>query len=252
MGYSKFMFESSSPLKHLVEFQGILKNYKPSLEILDILHDTKFVLLAAPTAAGRNTIIKNLIMTGKYHYVVSDTTRRPRINNGVPEMNGNEYWFKSEEEFLAGLKNGSYVEAAIIHNQQVSGICLDELRKASQMGTIAITDIDIHGCDTVKSFSDTTIPVFILPPSFPEWMRRLDGRGAMDPQEKRRRLASAAEEIELALRRSYFKFIVNWDLRVTVDQLHGHIISGDFGEFEQVEAHKHAQQLLADLGDYLQ
>ncbi len=245
------MFEQPLLLTHLNEFQRILKTYKPSLELLDLLHDNKFVLLSAPTAAGRNTIIRNLIMTGKYYYVVSDTTRRPRINNGIPETNGNEYWFKTEVEFLQGLKNGAYVEAAIIHNQQVSGVSLEELRKASQTGTIAITDIDIHGCDTIKSYSDATIPVFILPPAFPEWMRRLDGRGAMDPQEKRRRLTSAAEEIELALQRSYFKFIVNWDLRVTVDALHQHIATGEFGELEQANAHTHAEQLLSDLSTYL-
>lgn len=245
------MFDSNSPLKHLSEFQRILKTYKPSLELLDLLHDNKFVLLSAPTAAGRNTIIKNLIMTGKYYYVVSDTTRRPRINNGIPETSGNEYWFKSEEEFLQGLKNGAYVEAAIIHNQQVSGVSLEELRKAAQTGTIAITDIDIQGCDTIKSYSDATIPVFILPPAFPEWMSRLDGRGAMDPEEKRRRLISAAQEIELALQRSYFRFIVNWDLRVTVEQLHEHITTDQFGELEQANAHTHAEQLLADLSSYL-
>lgn len=245
------MFDSNSPLKHLNEFQRILKTYKPSLELLDLLHDNKFVLLSAPTAAGRNTIIKNLIMTGKYYYVVSDTTRRPRINNGIPETSGNEYWFKSEEEFLQGLKNGAYVEAAIIHNQQVSGVSLAELRKAAQTGTYAITDIDIQGCDTIKSYSDATIPVFILPPAFPEWMSRLDGRGAMDPEEKRRRLISAAQEIELALQRSYFRFIVNWDLRVTVEQLHEHITTDQFGELEQANAHTHAEQLLADLSSYL-
>ncbi len=245
------MFDSNSPLKHLNDFQRVLKTYKPSLELLDLLHDNKFVLLSAPTAAGRNTIIKNLIMTGKYYYVISDTTRLPRINNGIPERSGEEYWFKSEEEFLQGLKNGAYVEAAIIHNQQVSGVSLAELRRASQTGTIAITDIDIQGCDTIKSYSDATIPVFILPPAFPEWMSRLDGRGAMDPEEKRRRLISAAQEIELAMQRSYFKFIVNWDLRVTVEQLHEHIISGQFSELEQANAHTHAEQLLADLSAYL-
>jgi guanylate kinase len=245
------MFDSNSPLKHLGDFQRVLKTYKPSLELLDLLHDNKFVLLSAPTAAGRNTIINNLIMTGKYYYVISDTTRLPRINNGIPERSGEEYWFKSEEEFLQGLKNGAYVEAAIIHNQQVSGVSLAELRRASQTGTIAITDIDIQGCDTIKSYSDATIPVFILPPAFPEWMSRLDGRGAMDPEEKRRRLISAAQEIELAMQRSYFKFIVNWDLRVTVEQLHEHIISGQFSELEQANAHTHAEQLLADLSAYL-
>lgn len=246
------MSEPYSPLRYLSEFQRVLKTYKPSLEILDLLQETKFVLLSAPTAAGRNTIIRNLIMTGKYCYVISDTTRRPRINNGIPERSGEEYWFKTEEEFLQGLKNGAYIEAAVIHNQQVSGISLDEMRRATSSGMVAITDIDIHGCDNIKSYSDTTVPVFVLPPDFNEWMKRLDGRGVMEPAEKRRRLISAAEEIQLALERSYFKFIINWDLRLTVEELHQHIISGNFGAAEQTAAHTHAQQLLEDLSNFLQ
>jgi len=246
------MSPTGSPLTYLSEFQHILKNYKPSLEILDILKTTKFVLLSAPTAAGRNTIIKNLIMTGKYYYVVSDTTRRPRVNNGILERNGEEYWFKTEEEFLQGLKNGSYIEAAIIHNQQVSGISMREIRTAGESNKIAITDIEIHGCDNVKSFSDTTIPIFVLPPDFNEWMKRLDGRGAMDPGEKHRRLISAAEEIQLALQRSYFKFIINWDLHLTVEALHQHISNDTFAIAEQEAARAHAEQLLVDLEQFLQ
>ncbi len=241
------MFTAESPLEHLHEFQAILKNYRPSLEILDLLQTTQLVLLVAPAAAGRNTIIRNLIMTGKYRFLVSDTTRRPRINNGVPERNGEEYWFKSEQEFLYGLRSTAYIEAAIIHRQQVSGISLQELRTAATTRQIAITDVDIQGCDSIKSYSDTTIPVFILPPSFDEWMRRLDGRGLMDPTEKQRRLISAVEEIQVALDRSYFKFIINWDLRKTVEELHESIIARTFAETKQATARAHAEQLLNDL-----
>jgi guanylate kinase len=111
--------------------------------------------------------------------------------------------------------------------------------------------MDIHGCDTIKSYSDTTIPVFILPPQFDEWMRRLDGRGAMDPAEKHRRLTSAAEEIQLALERAYFKYVINWELKVTIEELHEHIQSRTFGDAEQNAAKSHAHQLLQDLENYL-
>jgi guanylate kinase len=241
------MFNTKSPLKNLAEFERILKNYRPSLELLDLLHGNKLVVVAGPSASGRNTLINSLIMTGKYTFLVSDTTRLPRINNGVPETNGKEYWFKNEEEFLHGLKNTAYVEAAIIHNQQVSGISLNELRKAYISRTIGITDVDIQGCDSIKSLSDSAVPIFVLPPDFAEWMQRLDHRGVMGPDEKRRRLISAAQEIELALNRSYFKFIVNYDLRYTAEQLHDHIINDNFGDKEQSNAHKHAKQLLLDL-----
>lgn len=245
------LHNTPSPLKHLAEFERELKNYKPNLELLDLLHTTKLVVVSGPTASGRNTIINRLIMTGKYYFLVSDTTRRPRINNGIPEKNGEEYWFKSEEEVLHGLKNGAYIEPAIIHKQQVSGMPLSELRIASQQGRIAITDAEIQGCDSIKSYSDTAIPVFVLPPDFPEWMRRLDSRGDMAADEKIRRLTSAINEIETALSRSYFKFIINWDLRRTVEVLHENILANKFNEEEQVHAHDHAKQLLQDIAKYL-
>ena len=246
------MFNTESPLRLLHDFEKALRDYKPSLEILDLLQSTKLVLLVAPSAAGRNTLIKNLIMTGRYYFLVSDTTRRPRINDGVPERSGVEYWFKSEEEVLQGLKNGAYIEAAIIHNQQVSGISFSELRNAASSNMVAITDIEIKGCDNIHEYSDTMVPIFVLPPNFDEWMRRLEGRGAMDPAEKRRRLTTATEEIQLALERPYFKFVINWDIKLTVEEIHEHVISGNFGSAEQISAHTHAQQLLNDLHSYLQ
>lgn len=244
--------KDGNSLKQIHLIEDILKNYRPNGRIIDLLNDTKLVLLSAPTAAGRNTMIKQLIMTGKYHYLVSDTTRMPRVNNGVIERNGSEYWFKSEQEFMQGLKNGNYVEAAIIHDQQLSGINIDELHKAYDSQKIAITDIDIHGCDSIVHLSNSVMPVFILPPDFEEWMNRLDGRGKMDAIEKKRRIKSAAKEIRLALQRSYFKFIVNWDLRIAVEELHEHIISKKFNETEQKIDILHARKLLNDLELYLQ
>jgi guanylate kinase len=91
----------------------------------------------------------------------------------------------------------------------------------------------------------------VLPPDFIEWMKRLDGRGVMDPAEKRRRLMSAAEEIQHALQRNYFKFIINWDLKLTLEELHQHILTKSFGEAEQQAARGHAQQLLIGIDKWL-
>ena len=198
---------SAHPLANLQAFKDILKDYKPNQSILTLLQKHSFVLLAAPSAAGRNTVIRHLLQTGKYYFVISDTTRKPRKNNGVLETNGVEYWFKTEDKFLDGLNSGNYVEAALIHNQQVSGINVNELKHAASNHTIPITDVDIQGCDTIMNLSKHVVPVFILPPKFDEWMRRLDSRGEMLQEEKRRRLQSAVEEINFALGRKYFKFL---------------------------------------------
>lgn len=238
-------------LRHVPEFQKILKDYRPSIEIIDLLNQIRVVLLVAPAASGRNTVIKNLIMTGKYYYLVSDTTRKPRINDGVPERNGVEYWFRSEDDMLYGLRRGEYIEASIIHGQQVSAVSIHELRKAVGYKLIAVTDIDIQGCDYLQHYVSTVDNIFLLPPNFEEWMRRMDGRGLMDASEKHRRLESAEREITAALQRPYFKYVINWDLRSTTEQLHEEIIGGVFDESRQNEALQHANDLLQRLHEEL-
>src|SRR5580765_4863377 len=129
-------------LKHYAEFKEVLETYHISDSAKNTLDDLTLVLLLGPTSGGRNTIMKHQLQTGNYTYIVSDTTRAPRINDGVLETSGNEYWFRTEEEVLADLKAGQFLEAELIHDQQVSGISMRELEKARAQNKIAITDVD--------------------------------------------------------------------------------------------------------------
>ena len=196
-------------LTRIAEFRKILDGYHLSKTTLLTLSQTKLVLIIGPTSSGRNTRIKRLLKTGDYHYVVSDTTRQPRINDGILEQNGREYWFRTENEILTDLKEGKYLEAAIIHNQQVSGISVRELEKARDEGKIAITDADIAGAASAIKYKPDTIVIFLLPPNFDEWQRRIKHRGEMLPEEFKRRMQSACREFEVALSNDYFRFVIN-------------------------------------------
>ncbi len=206
-------------LVHIAEFESALQDYHLSKTALQTLSQTKLVILVAPTSSGRNTIIWQLLKTGDYHFIVSDTTRKPRINDGVPERDGHEYWFRTEQEMLDDIRGGKYLEAAIIHNQQVSGISVRELQKATDEGKIAITDTDISGADNATKYKPDTIAIFVLPPSFDEWQRRIEHRGSMDPAEFRRRMESACKEFERALKRDYYYFIINDSIEHSVEQV---------------------------------
>jgi guanylate kinase len=196
-------------LKHIDEFRNALVDYHLSKFALQSLSQTKLVLLVATTSSGRNTIIRELLKTGNYHYVVSDTTRAPRTNDGIPEQPGKEYWFRSEEEVLQDLKTGLYLEAAIIHDQQVSGISVRELELARDEDKIAITDIEVIGAENSKKYKHDVICIFVLPPSFEEWQSRLKHRGEMTPPEFKRRMESACAEFETALSHDYYQFVIN-------------------------------------------
>lgn len=236
-------------LKKQKQFDSLLRNYHPHLDIFSSQY--RLVILVSVTGGGRNTIIKELLKTNKYHYLVSDTTRKPRINLGISEVNGREYWFKSEEEFIEGLEKGQYLEAAIIHNQQVSGINISEIENANKDNKIPITDIEIEGAKSLLKKKIEVTAIFLLPPSFKQWMERLDRRGSLGTDEKRRRLNSALKELEYAIKSDSFFFISNDDLKETVEVVDKFITQGDPSICNQEIVREKAKILLQELKSYL-
>ncbi len=206
-------------LNHLSEFEKALQNYHVGAEARRILDATKLAILVGPSSSGRNTIINELLATGGYQFLISDTTRPPRINNGKLEQNGVEYWFKSEEDMLAELKRGEFLEAEIIHGQQVSGTSVYELEKTHNNHKIALADVDIGGAQNIIAAKPDTAAILVLPPSFEEWHRRLRGRGAMTADEYRRRAQTALKIFSAPLEYDFFKIVINDDLEEAVHEV---------------------------------
>ena len=69
------------------------------------------------------------------------------------EQNGVEYYFVSESEFMDGLKRGEYLEAEVIHNQQISGISLKELRRVKEAGKIGVNEVGRLGAQNIQQAS---------------------------------------------------------------------------------------------------
>lgn len=241
----------TNTLEHLADFQKILKDYHISQAGKKLLAKMKLVLLVGPSSAGRNTIINALVETNAYRYLVSDTTRKPRVNNGILEQNGVEYWFRNEAEILDDLKNGEFLEAAIIHNQQVSGISLRELNQSLREEKIAVTEIETVGMRKIHELKPDSFAFFVAPPTFEVWMKRMDGRGKMPEVEKRRRMESAAQEFEAALTHDYYTFIINDEFEHSVERIHGYVIEGLHDLEYQEHGRTVIEKLLVDTQAYL-
>lgn len=184
-------------LAHLQEFQTILASYRPHLSD-SLVKNVRMTLMIGPSATGRDTITKKLIESKDFYYIASDTTRHPRENDGIMETHGVEYWFRSEEEFLADLQEGKLLEAEVIHGQQVSGISLRELHKVNESGRIGITNVELN-ITHIMALLPNAVGILVLPPSFEEWMKRLNGRGQMNQAEMVRRLKTAAKIFHLGV-----------------------------------------------------
>lgn len=196
-------------LHNIEQFKAVLNNYAPSDADRKLLNNIDLVIFLGVTGAGRNTIINHLVDTGRYHFIISDTTRPPKVRNGQLERNGVQYFFRSEQAMLSDLLAGKFLEAEIIHNQQVSGISIRELKRAVTSGKIPVNEVDIGGTANILKAKPDTRMFFIVPPSYEVWIERLTKREVMSRQELDNRLATAVTILRQALTGNHFRFVIN-------------------------------------------
>ncbi len=154
-------------------------------------------VVSAPSGAGKTTLCDALRQTPDFVYSVSCTTRPPRAG----EIEGEDYQFISEPDFLARVRAGEFLEHAKVH-EHYYGTLRKPLVANLQNGVDVLIDVDIQGAAAIRAFDDPTIraalcDVFIMPPDLDELRRRLTKRGTETPQQIESRIVTAAREMEL-------------------------------------------------------
>lgn len=231
------------------EHARLVTGYKISQEAIDLVRQTPIVLLVGVSGAGKDTIKRHLLKTGKYHHIVSHTTRAPRENGGVMEQDGVDYHFIDLAQAEEMLQNGEFIEANV-YSGNLYGTSVSEIRQAKAENRIAITDLEVQGVAEYKALSPNVIAAFILPPDYTEWQRRLHeryGAAGADPADIARRMQTAITELEEALRQPYYHFVVNEDLDKAVKAVDS--IAHHHNEFTTVDRNfrEWAERLLHDL-----
>ena len=206
-------------LIHKQEFIRLLANYHLSAKGAELVSQIQLVLLTGPTASGRNTVINELVKQGGYHFLVSDTTRQPRINDGKLESDGVEYHFRCETDMIEDIKKGAYLEVELIHGVQVSGISLRELEAAKTAGLIPINDVDLGGLMNITRIKPDTVGIILLPSSFDSWLERLKNRGVMSQDEMMKRMGTGLRIYLTTAQTAGTAVIVNDDLETAVKEV---------------------------------
>lgn len=181
----------------------------------DSAHSTggRLIVLTGPTAVGKGTVEAALLAKHPEVWVsVSATTREPRPG----EVNGVNYWFMSEAEFVRKEQEGKFLETAVVHGMAHYGTPLQPVLDHLAANTPTILEIDLQGARRVKQKAShmglDVVYVFIAPPSYEELVRRLIGRGTENEEQRAKRLETA--KVELAAEPEFDVVIVN----NTVDQ----------------------------------
>jgi guanylate kinase len=195
-----------------------IETYQPDETVRHLIDTTKIVLLVGISGAGKDTLKQQLLQLPEFADIVSYTTRAPRHNQGVMEQDGADYHFISEEQAAMMLDQHEFVEAKFVHGT-VYGTGVAEIQAIHDAGRTATTDIDVQGVDEYKKLSQQVIAIFLLPPNYAEWRRRLRARYASEEEfdaEWPKRFASAIKELSRALEAPYYHFIINDALSETV------------------------------------
>lgn len=154
-------------------------------------------MISAPSGAGKTTLVDALRETPDSVYSVSCTTRPARGG----EIEGEDYFFLSESQFLERVKAGEFLEYATVHGHHY-GTWRDFVVTNLKKGTDVLIDIDTQGAATIRNSNDDFIraclaDVFIMPPDLDELRRRLTKRGTETSKQIELRLVTAAREMEL-------------------------------------------------------
>ncbi len=184
---------------------------------IELLNQHPPLILAAVTAAGKDTVAHYIIERSDYRRSISHTTRPQREG----EVDGVNYWFVDESKMLELIQAQAFIEVQTVHGELVYGSSLAAYQKVIDDGHRPLLIMDIQGVDRLTRQVPKLRPFFILPPTYEEWMHRLSSRGAMAAAEKVRRLQSAKKEIEYVLRQRHFRLVVNREVPVAAAEILG-------------------------------
>jgi guanylate kinase len=175
-------------------------------------------VVSGPSGCGKSTLIRRVMekLPG-LRFSVSHTTRPPRPS----ERDGVDYHFISEAKFARMVRDGRFVEWAVVHGHRY-GTSLAELKRAGK-GTDLVLDVDVQGARQARERIPGAVLVFVMPPSAEELERRLLARGQDGPEAVARRLRDARAEV-----REYARFdfvVVNDELDRAVEELAAVIVA---------------------------
>ncbi len=175
---------------------------------MTVNNQQKIIIITAPSGAGKTSITKYLLRTfsDRIAFSISAATRPPRVN----EKNGVDYYFMNTEDFTNKIQHEEFIEWEMVYEGKYYGTLKSELQRIWIQNKIPVLDIDVKGAIHVQQqFPETTVSLFIEPPSVDELQRRLLGRGTETENSLNARVSKAA--YELSFRHSFNFIIINND-----------------------------------------
>ena len=170
------------------------------------------LVISSPSGAGKTTICKNIIeKVDNVSLSVSVTTRKKRKG----EIEGKDYFFKADEEFITMMSNNDFIESAKVFGNFYGTLKAEVLQKIED-GIDVLVDIDWQGTRQIeKHMPEDIVKIFILPPSIKELEYRLGNRASENKEDFNKRMSEARKEISHY--NEYDFVIINEEIDIAVN-----------------------------------
>ncbi|MBT6120681.1 guanylate kinase [bacterium] len=183
---------------------------------MTMILNPKTIVISGPSGVGKGTIIKEILKErSDIKVAISATTRAKREY----EVDGEDYYFLSDDTFNAMAENSSFLEWCLVHGNKY-GTMENEVKRLMNEGSHVILEIDVQGAKKVmeaKSETLNVISIFLEPPSVSILNSRLKLRNTESNSERESRLKVAVEEIKE--KDCYDYIVVNNEKKVAASEI---------------------------------
>jgi len=178
-----------------------------------INNNAKLFVIAAPSGAGKTTLVKRLVANHPdLRFSISYTTRAKRRT----EVDGVDYLFIDTAAFEAKRAEGELLEYAEVFDNFYA-TSRSQVEKHLAEGNDVLLEIDWQGARQVREAMPQCVTIFVLPPSLEELEKRLRDRRTDNADVISRRLRDALSDMSHWDEFDYV--IINDDLEQAVTDL---------------------------------
>ena len=150
------------------------------------------IVIAGPSGVGKDTIAQKLIASrpDSFYFVVTATTRLARVG----EVDGEDYFFVTNDEFAHMIDTDELLEWAIVYND-FKGVPKQQIRDALASDKDVILRVDVQGAATIRKLIPNAVFVFLAAESEESLVQRLRDRRSETDSQLSLRIATARKEM---------------------------------------------------------
>ncbi len=172
----------------------------------------KLFVFSAPSGTGKTTIVKFLLnKIPNVVFSVSATTRKARKN----EIDGKDYFFISEEEFLKKIEENAFLEWEKFYDYYY-GTLKSFIDENISKGFNVFLEVDVKGAIEIKKKCPNAVTIFFAPPSLKELEYRLKKRNTDSPEDLIKRIERAS--LEMSYQDKFDYCVINDNLQKAQDE----------------------------------